>query len=55
MNIFDILDRVKLGDNFFDYIEVAEKKQVKMVAYMLKGENMLGGIESKLLGGDLRS
>lgn len=37
MNIPEFLDWVKVVDNFFEYMEVPKDKQVKMVAYQLKG------------------
>lgn len=37
MNIPEFLDWVKAVDNFFEYMEVPEDKQVKTVAYKLKG------------------
>lgn len=37
MNISEFSNRVKAIENFFDYIKIPKDKQVKMVAYKLKG------------------
>lgn len=37
MNISKFLNWVEIVDNFFDYMEVPKDKQVKMVAYKLRG------------------
>lgn len=37
MNIIEFLAWVKAVDNFFEYMEDLEDRQVKMIAYKLKG------------------
>lgn len=37
MNISKFLDKVKLVENFYEYMEVHKDKHVMMVAYKLKG------------------
>lgn len=37
MDIAKFLDCIKTVDNFFEYLEVLEDKQVTIVAYKLKG------------------
>lgn len=37
MHITEFLDWVKLMDNYFNYMEILEDKQIKIVAYKLVG------------------
>ena len=36
LHIEDFLDRVHTDENFFDYLNISEENQVKLVAYQLK-------------------
>ena len=38
LHIEDFLDWVHIVENFFDYLNILEKNQVKLVAYKLKDE-----------------
>ena len=38
LHIEDFLDWVHTVENFFDYLNILEKNQVKLVAYKLKDE-----------------
>lgn len=37
LHIEDFLDWIHNVENFFDYLEIPENRQVKLVAYKLKG------------------
>lgn len=53
MNIGEFLDWVKSINNFLKYMEIPEEKQVKIMAYKLKGLLVPGGIECKPLEEDM--